>query len=777
MKSKFFLEVSQDNFEKVKLIGSGGHADVWLSKEKSSGKLFAIKEFRDDFEIDEVSSFFRELDIMKSLNHPYLLRLFAYSSQKPYSLVTEYIPNGSYYRWCRSKSAKMVIDPTKKTIIAIGICQGMEYLHKHGIIHRDLKSMNILIDDNYLPRICDFGVSNYFKKRIPLTQTAGTANWMAPEMNCTTDYGPAVDVYSFGMLLYEMLTNEVPWKGLDPIVILKKVVLDNERPKIPNDTPKPLQRLIELCWSKNPEERPTFSNILSAFSSGSVFFEGTDYSVIKDNISSIVDETTVRFDINKEPKEKMIHNDLLDLEALDNPSLPEFFAQLKKSETSLPIIQAKFFFSKIYKLFATHSSAIFFTNIYNTIAIIIQSKQYYAEFLKQINLEDIHRIEDYLIDSYLDVLHVIFERYPHTICDKHKLIMKEIIMVRPKKAIILISLYSKHFEIVNNIWPILDLLLEKANFFIKSECAIELLSALHYLCFHFDSYRKSRLKHCYSAFVKCLESENPLIISSSYSVICSFFNPKYQIDFGLISSHLSSGSEQAALSYLIRCGDFPPMPELIKSLLSCSEKYVSATLVLIQISSYHDGAYYLAKNGNWISKPIPTFEFTLKLLLSIIIHSDLRQMVSKSSFLSILVTEILENQYLNAISLILSYLVVPQRTIDQLSKLNFFNKLNLLFDSNDIKNQKYILSILISLSSTGYHPDFNIFFPSIQPILSDPFLGYIIPFIYFLSQYQETHPAIVSYGISDAIFNSNYSDELKPYVNHIRKVFKNCHLE
>jgi serine/threonine protein kinase len=207
--------------------------------------------------------FRREIFTLTTLNHPSILKLLGYTNQPPFCLVTEFMSNGSLFDVLKSKQGGLT--PTDRTVIALDIARGMEYMHERNMIHRDLKSLNILLDDNRRARICDFGLVR-LKSLAPLTGLIGTPQWMAPEiLMCSTYYDVKVDVFSFGIVLWELLTGEIPYRDI-PVEKLGYLVVQEElRPEIPKVTPPSLAHLIDACWSPDPKQRPTFTMIINFF--------------------------------------------------------------------------------------------------------------------------------------------------------------------------------------------------------------------------------------------------------------------------------------------------------------------------------------------------------------------------------------------------------------------------------------------------------------------------------------------------------------------------------
>ena len=153
-------------------------------------------------------------------------------------------------------------------VSALGVCldaaKGMVYLHSADLIHRDLKSMNIMISEGMRGKVADYGESR--EKTTDMTMTAtGTPLWMAPEVSCSTRYDSQADVYSFGVILYEVLKCDLPYsdrKDASGIGLAVAVALKGLRPTIEDDWHPKLKSLLKDCYELVPSDRPTFSQVV-----------------------------------------------------------------------------------------------------------------------------------------------------------------------------------------------------------------------------------------------------------------------------------------------------------------------------------------------------------------------------------------------------------------------------------------------------------------------------------------------------------------------------------
>ena len=217
-----------------------------------------------------------EVHALTKLRHPHIVQYLGCVISPPtYCLVLEFCDAGDLYRALRMRTP-----PTLLLRVAKAVAAGMAYLHKRQIMHRDLKSSNVLLDTAGGVKLTDFGVAvqvdgatgfgsptNEFELSCsPLTAQTGTYRWMAPEVARNEGYTKSADVFSYGMLLFELLTHQVPFADRPPLQAAVAIGIQDLRPQLPVATPKPLADLIAGCWSRRPIARPKFVGVLQALS-------------------------------------------------------------------------------------------------------------------------------------------------------------------------------------------------------------------------------------------------------------------------------------------------------------------------------------------------------------------------------------------------------------------------------------------------------------------------------------------------------------------------------
>ncbi|XP_061343656.1 probable serine/threonine-protein kinase SIS8 isoform X2 [Gastrolobium bilobum] len=246
-------------------IGLGSYGEVYRGE--WCGTEVAVKRFLDqDISGESLEEFKSEVKIMKRLRHPNVVLFMGAVTRPPnLSIVTEFLPRGSLYRLIHRPNSQ--IDERRRLRMALDTARGMNYLHKCTpvIVHRDLKSPNLLVDKNWVVKVCDFGLSRMKHSTfLSSRSTAGTAEWMAPEVLRNEPSNEKCDVYSFGVILWELSTLQQPWGGMNPMQVVGAVGFQHRRLDIPDDVDPAIADIIRKCWQTDPKLRPTFAEILAA---------------------------------------------------------------------------------------------------------------------------------------------------------------------------------------------------------------------------------------------------------------------------------------------------------------------------------------------------------------------------------------------------------------------------------------------------------------------------------------------------------------------------------
>lgn len=243
-----------EDISDLQWIGSGAQGCVFRGTFRN--ELVAIKKVKSKEETN--------VKHLRRLEHPNLVKIkgISVNSANFYGIVMEYCPHGQLYTYLSNLKTKSPLKPAQYVDWSKQIGNAMLYLHANKIIHRDLKSPNILIGHNWILKVSDFGASKNINERSAVMSFKGTVAWMPPEVIRNEACSEKVDVYSFGVVLWEMMTCEIPFKEYDQNSIMWGVGSNKLSLMVPNYAPDGVKLLIQLCLNPKARNRPSFSQIL-----------------------------------------------------------------------------------------------------------------------------------------------------------------------------------------------------------------------------------------------------------------------------------------------------------------------------------------------------------------------------------------------------------------------------------------------------------------------------------------------------------------------------------
>ncbi|KFO81360.1 YES kinase, partial [Centropus bengalensis] len=254
-------EIPRESLRLEVKLGQGCFGEVWMGTWNGTTKV-AIKTLKPGTMMPE--AFLQEAQIMKKLRHDKLVPLYAVVSEEPIYIVTEFMTKGSLLDFLKEGEGKYLKLP-QLVDMAAQIADGMAYIERMNYIHRDLRAANILVGDNLVCKIADFGLARLIEDN-EYTARQGAKfpiKWTAPEAALYGRFTIKSDVWSFGILLTELVTKgRVPYPGMVNREVLEQVERGYRMP-CPQGCPESLHELMKLCWKKEPDERPTFEYIQS----------------------------------------------------------------------------------------------------------------------------------------------------------------------------------------------------------------------------------------------------------------------------------------------------------------------------------------------------------------------------------------------------------------------------------------------------------------------------------------------------------------------------------
>ncbi|XP_014002451.1 proto-oncogene tyrosine-protein kinase Src isoform X2 [Salmo salar] len=249
-------EIPRDSLRLDLKLGQGCFGEVWMGTWNGTTRV-AIKTLKTGTMSPE--AFLQEAQVMKKLRHEKLVQLYAVVSEEPIYIVTEYMGQGSLLDFLKGDMGKMLRLP-QLVDMASQIASGMAYVERMNYVHRDLRAANILVGDNMVCKVADFGLARLIEDN-EYTARQGAKfpiKWTAPEAALYGRFTIKSDVWSFGVLLTELATKgRVPYPGMVNREVLDQVERGYRMP-CPAECPESLHDLMLTCWRKDAEERPTF---------------------------------------------------------------------------------------------------------------------------------------------------------------------------------------------------------------------------------------------------------------------------------------------------------------------------------------------------------------------------------------------------------------------------------------------------------------------------------------------------------------------------------------
>jgi len=266
LEQQFSVTIASGSIQRGERLGEGSYGVVY--KGSYYGEVAVKVLSNQNMNSSEIKDFENEVSLMLMCRSSHIVQILGACFERGhYSIVMEYMPKGSLYDLLKDNSHEL--GWSTRYQISIDVGEGLSFLHAIGILHRDLKSPNILLDNHLRAKITDFGLA---KIKLNSNSTAksgkiiGTTRWLAPEL--MDSEGPssptkASDVYSYGMVMWEITSREIPFKKAQTDAIAALWIMNKKKESIPEGTPARMAHLITQCWKQHPEERPPIKNVVT----------------------------------------------------------------------------------------------------------------------------------------------------------------------------------------------------------------------------------------------------------------------------------------------------------------------------------------------------------------------------------------------------------------------------------------------------------------------------------------------------------------------------------
>jgi eukaryotic-like serine/threonine-protein kinase len=248
-----------DSYRVEEPVARSGMASIFRATDLRDNSIVALKIPHPDMEADPIlfDRFRREAQIGERLNHPAVMRVYGDSERSRVYMVME---------WCRGRLLRKILAegriPQERALrIAAGVLDGLDYIHRNGVVHRDLKPENIMVDDDDNIKLIDFGIAGDASARrltyANFTATLGTPDYISPEQVNGKRGDGRSDIYAMGVILYEMLTGKLPFSGPSPMAVMNDRLLNNPVPPSVADpsVSAQLQEVLYRALERDPKNR------------------------------------------------------------------------------------------------------------------------------------------------------------------------------------------------------------------------------------------------------------------------------------------------------------------------------------------------------------------------------------------------------------------------------------------------------------------------------------------------------------------------------------------
>ena len=754
--------VNADDFELSEIIGIGGSAKVYKALHIPTNRRCAVKRSTEtELQGDDLLSFCREIESLARCRSQFVLSLYGFTTTSPFIIATDYIVNGSL----SSALSRGILSPTNKTLIAMGIAAGLAKVHSVGVIHRDLKPMNIVLDGEMLPRICDFGLAKFEDEGGEVKgDDGGTPDWMAPELFEDSGFTNKVDVYAFGIMMWEMCTEKHPFPGMSPIQVAFKVSKEGHRPSFPESTSPALVAFIKKCWDQDPEKRPTFEEICNEFAKGKVFFEGTDmkqmelfWRFVEQELAAVhklvpIASTEVRVKRRKGDRKDRDRscdsgsNDQWVMEAQDilvNPDASE---------------------ENITKLLKELKRKIHRASKLNA---FIEGELHFC--LPIDNREVSHKSLKLLLD--------IAKRKPEIITEKLLRRYKVGIRLYPKQMLVIVAPFLERFDEMEGNWKVVDYLIKHADLFLLGAGA-QLLHTFYFLCSKYPPFLQARFNYLINIMNAAALCHNMDTVKVNYSFISAFYDPQIQIPTTVLTAHIGTPDvRDGALWYLANTA-FPEVTaELIDALLSAVPHAPLAMQLVYQFlsKSIDHCKTLLSLGGDWMISPSLALDNVVSMILIIGTYPSLRPRLAAMPQLADVLLAMIETEKIEIVDTcchIIFKFVAQRGFLKLLIDVEFFDKYFEVVKALDTPAvTKEFLIVIDTVSRVGFVESFLECLPFImEQATKSEFSISVLSALTSLGQHEPALVAMKKTNLKSVLKEIEISPEMQVYLDSLNQL-------
>lgn len=660
------LITNLDNFTKISTLGSNHHSTVFVMKDNRNSKEYIVKvynqkQLKGSFE----KAFVSEVSLPLKIGNQFIAKTIGFTDQYPYAIIQDYQPQKSLHHVLYKSS--FYLTSSHRNLIAMCVAFALHKMHDFRYIHHNLTSSHILLDQYFLPHISSLGFSS-----TPESSTGFRQNltYVAPELLTGFEATEKVDVYSYGMILYELLTNHPPFEFCSPIEIQSRLLKkDPSMPELPLGTPEPLKNLICSCWARDPQSRPSFHEIYEKFSNEEVYFDGFDKTYVASVVRSIKNDvdTVIPPWANRQDSfenSKSLYESIVKRSA---DSLQTFFSL--STSTNIDLI-----YNILLTIIFNDSDIDAITAaVYSILYLMIKDPIFLEYFIKFRIYEKIPLRDNKGLQFVLALLTPVFQINPQLASVQIIDNISKHIDQCPEKVLRLLLTICNRFsnDWVN--WQIIDLLLVESDKFLNTKMGSAYLNTLYRLVATFDAVRTERGFIFAKIAVNGVDSTDPETVKIAYQILIvlgiNSISPKHLAD------HITNTLIQPmALNYLTTAPVSIIDTAVLESLCSIQPSQIACSL-LIKFAQDKEIAKEMLTLGPLLQKIDP--KYMIKILIEIMIDPENRPNLIKIKELPMILENIVrvsDSPMIGALCKIIIRFPYNPEFVRQLNKTSFIHE-------------------------------------------------------------------------------------------------------
>lgn len=822
-----------EDFRLDRPLGRGGFGVVWHAIDQKTGNECAVKElFAEKLDEKLSKTFIAEVTTMAVCASRFICQLVGFTLQPPFSIITVYQPNGDLKETVIKHINRMAFSGSHLSTIALCIAHGIDYMHQNGMLHRDLKSTNILMDKQQLPRIGDFGISRFDPELAdePLTRRIGTPVYMSPEVFLGERYSKPADIYTFGLILFEMAECHIPYERMTREQMVNVLMSDEIDLPFTKITPKPLKELILRCLSRTQSERPTAREIFQLFAEGKVAFGNTEKKKIKQMAQKIEEADRKRKENPPPPPtsycnvEEMISRYLLHNDDVKNKPTGQEEEDKPETESFVPIPPKQYYgryqanneskFTIDEQVLADPSNSKFMEKMVeyannmtdaNAHDFIFATKKYINGLTPPKVLNFLYRIYYICMQNsikFIDLCYqfnlfsdLMFKPETEYICTEllGLLFKKRPIIIDNRISSVFMN-FKEHQDIICSLFvmyatnlPPLQFSIGVVNeFFSFSYLLSDDAQKLKYIDIITYTFNKNKVlgralaSKAFPLFTSLIRSSNPKTVRHAYEglIKANIFNLTIQTE--IINAHLGNSElSDITLSYLNRCSTLPDSYEFIAALFPLMNTKAKAIEIVIRtVFSSNKLAIYIAGDQNWMRLHLLSSENSLRLLLASLRFSLSIDALARNQYFPTFTAYIATSTNPNVLIPLANILILFLRTPDAVKLFTATGSLNEFFTQCSRSNDGNLLLVSLSLMDaalrSSYSPAFTIYIPKLIEMLryQNDLTTRSIIILVAMSGYPEGAAALKLVGLNDYFTGltkmPSYSSYAYQFLNNVR---------